>query len=234
MKKSTVATLIVLFVLVPLTIFLGSKLPGRSWYITSTLIVIEVMAPFFLAFEGRKPKARELVVIAVLCALAIVGRIAIPIPHFKAIFAVIMISGIAFGPEAGFLVGAVSAFVSDIFYSMGPFTPWQMLAFGVAGVLAGFLFCYTRLPRNRWVLGAFGFLGVFLVVGPILDTCSLFVGLSEITWKTAAATYAGGLLPNLCLAAGTLLTMLLVGPVLLEKLHRVQVKYGMLEGKHGI
>ena len=140
MKKSHIATLIVLFVLIPLTLYLGSRLSGRSYYLTGTLIVIELLIPFFLAFEGRAPQARELVTIAVLCAIAVAGRAAIPIPNFKAIFAIIMIAGIAFGPETGFVVGAVSAFASNFFYGQGPYTPWQMLGYGVAGLIAGFVY----------------------------------------------------------------------------------------------
>ena len=99
MKKSHIATLLVFFLLIPATLFLGTRLPGRGFYITGTAIIIELMIPFFLAFEGRRPQARELVVIAVMCALAVAGRAAIPIPNFKAIFAIIMLTGIAFGPE---------------------------------------------------------------------------------------------------------------------------------------
>ena len=230
MKTSTLAILVTLFHLVPRTLLLGMQIPGRAYYLTGTLVVIEVMIPFFLAFEGRKPQARELVVIAVLCALAIVARIAIPIPHFKPIFAIIMIAGIAFGPETGFLVGAVSAFASNFFYSQGAFMPWQMLAFGVSGVLAGFLFRCTRLPRKPWILAVVGFLGVFLVVGPVLDTCSLFLIPAKVTWKYALSIYAAGIPVNLSQAACTAVTMLLLGKPLLEKLKRVQVKYGMLEG----
>ena len=79
MKKSNIATLLVFLLLIPATLFLGTKLPGRSYYITGTLIIIELMIPFFMAFEGRRPQARELVLIAVMCALAIAGRVAIPI-----------------------------------------------------------------------------------------------------------------------------------------------------------
>ena len=86
MKKSNIATLLVFLLLIPATLYLGTRLPGRSYYITGALIVIELMLPFFLAFEGRKPQARELVVIAVMCAIAITGRAAIPIPNFKGNF----------------------------------------------------------------------------------------------------------------------------------------------------
>ena len=74
MKKSHIATLIVFLICIPLTIWLGTKIPGRSHYITGTLIIIELLVPFFMAFEGRKPQARELVVIAILCAIAIASR----------------------------------------------------------------------------------------------------------------------------------------------------------------
>lgn len=117
MKKSHIAMLADFFIVLPLTIYLGIRfLPGRGYYITSTLVIAELIVPFLLAFESRKPQARELVVIAVLSALAVAARVVIPLPHFKAIFAVIMLSGIAFGPEAGFMVGAVSALASNFFY----------------------------------------------------------------------------------------------------------------------
>ena len=69
MRKSTLASLILVLVLIPLTLFLGTRLHGRWYYLTSTLIIIETMIPFFLAFETRKPQARELVTLSVLCAL---------------------------------------------------------------------------------------------------------------------------------------------------------------------
>ena len=175
MKKSHIATLIVFFVLIPLTLIVGSRLSGRAFYVTSTLVIVELLIPFFLAFEGRRPQARELVVLAVMCALAVAGRVAIPIPSFKAIFGIIMIAGIAFGPESGFLVGAISALASNFFYSQGPYTPWQMMAYGAGGMLAGFVFAEGRLPRKPVVMGIFGFLAVTFFVGPLLDTCSVFL-----------------------------------------------------------
>ena len=77
MKKSNIAMLLVFFIGIPLTLFLGSKLVGRSYYITGTFIIIQLMIPFFMAFEGRKPQARELVVIAVLfCIIVLTGSLA--------------------------------------------------------------------------------------------------------------------------------------------------------------
>lgn len=234
MKKSNIVTLIIFFLLIPATLFLGTKIPGRSYYITSTLMILELMVPFFMAFEGRKPQARELVVIAVMCAIAIVARTAIPIPHFKAIFAVIMLSGIAFGPEAGFMVGAISAFASNFFYGQGAYTPWQMMAYGAGGMLAGFLFAKGRLPQKPWVMAVFGFFATILWVGPLLDCSHIFLMLSVINRDSILAALLSGFPVNLSQAICTVLIMLLFGRPLLDKLDRVKTKYGMMEDEDGL
>lgn len=234
MKKSHIATLLVFFVLIPLTLFLGTRLSGRSYYLTGTLIIMELMIPFFMAFEGRKPQARELVIIAVLCALAVAGRVAIPIPNFKAIFAIIMLSGIAFGPETGFMVGAVSALASNFFVSQGPFTPWQMMAYGAGGMLAGFAFQKGRLPVKPWCLAFFGFFAVMLWVGPLLDVCALFLTPMTYTLHSVVGIFISGAAVNIFQACSTVLVMLLFGKPLLDKLDRIKVKYGMLEADDGV
>lgn len=234
MKKSKIISVLIFLLVVPVTLILGSQMDGRWYYLTSTLLIAELLIPFFLAFEGRKPQARELVVIAVMCALAVVARVAIPIPSFKAIFAIIMIAGIAFGPESGFLVGAVSALASNFFYTQGPYTPWQMMAYGVGGMLAGFLFYKDRLPRKPLVMGVFGFLGVLFVVGPLLDTCTVFLAPITINLKNILAIYASGFPVNISHSLCTFAVMFLLGRPLLDKLDRIKVKYGMMEGDDGI
>lgn len=233
-KKSHIATLIVFLGMIPATLYLGTLLPSRSYYITSTLIIIELMLPFFLAFEGRKPQARELVLIAVMCAIAIAGRVAIPIPNFKAVFAIIMISGIALGPESGFMIGAITAFASNFFYSQGPYTPWQMMAYGAGGMLAGFLFKKGRLKRKPWIMAVYGFLAVILWVGPLLDCSGIFLAISSITLKGVLATFAAGFTVNISQAVCTALVMLLIAKPLLDKLDRIKLKYGMLEQDDGV
>ncbi|MBQ7341437.1 MAG: ECF transporter S component [Oscillospiraceae bacterium] len=229
MKKSNIATLIVFLLLIPATLFLGTKLSGRSYYITGTLMIVELMIPFFMAFEGRRPQARELVMIATMCAIAIAGRVAIPVPHFKAAFALILISGIAFGPEAGFMVGAVTAFASNFFYGQGPYTPWQMMAYGAGGMLAGFCFRKGWLPRKPWVMAIFGFFAVILWIGPLLDSSHVFLMLSRISWRSAMAAFISGFYVNISQAIGTVLVLLLLGKPLLTMLDRVKLKYGMFE-----
>jgi len=233
-RKSNIATLIVFLLLIPLTLFFGTKLSGRSYYLIGTLIIVELMLPFFMAFEGRKPQARELVVIAVMCALAIAGRVVIPIPNFKAAYAIIMLAGIAFGPEAGFMVGAITAFASNFFYGQGPFTPWQMFGYGAGGMLAGFCFRKNWLPRKNWVMAVFGFVAVLVWVGPLLDCSHIFLVLPKITWTAVVATFVSGFYVNVSQALCTALVMFLLGNALLEKLDRVKLKYGMMEDENGI
>lgn len=228
MKRSSAAIWLTV-ILVPLTLFLGSRLPGRWYYLTSTLMILELLVPFFLAFERRRPQARELVLIAVMCALTVASRVVMPIPHFKPVFAIIMLSGIAFGAESGFLVGAVTAFASNFFASQGPWTPWQMMAYGAGGLLAGLVFRKRRGAGQSWVLALFGFAATVLVVGVILDCCTVFTALTTLKWSSVLLVLGQGLPMNISNGICTAVTMLLFGRPLLDILERVQVKYGLLD-----
>ena len=234
MKKFNMITWLIFLLAIPVTLFLGSRMQGNWYYLTCTLIIMELLVPFFLAYEGRKPNARELVLISVMCALAVIARVAVPIPNFKAIFAIIMLSGIAFGPEAGFMVGAISAFASNFFYGQGAYTPWQMMAYGAGGMLAGFCFAKGRLPQKPLVMAVFGFLATILWVGPLLDCSHIFLMVSVINWDSIIAAFVSGFPVNLSQAICTVLVMLLFGRPLLDKLDRIKVKYGMMEDENGL
>lgn len=233
MKKSNIAMLIVFVTLIPLTLFFGEKLPGKGYYLTGVLIIVELSVPFFMMFEKRKPQARELVVLAVMIALAVIGRVAIPIPHFKAAFAVIMLTGIAFGPEAGFVVGAITAFASNFFYGQGAYMPWQMMAYGAGGMLAGFVFIRNKI-RKPWIMAVFGFLSNVLWIGPILDTSHIFIMMPEPNLASLTASLASGFPVNLSQGLCTAIMMFVFGKPLLEKLDRIKQKYGMLENENVI
>ena len=226
MKKPTLVSLITLLVLIPATLFLGTQLRGRWHYLTSTLVILEAMMPFFLSFESRRPQARELVMIAVMAALAVAGRVAFPVPNFKAITGIVMIAGMAFGPQVGFMTGAISAFASNFFYAQGPWTPWQMLSYGMAGFLAGLLF--NRSQQKIILQTVFAFFAVMLVVGPLLDTCTVFTTAPKFSWKYAAAVYMAGFPHNVIHALSSAATVLLLGKPLLAKLNRIKTKYGIL------
>lgn len=229
MKKSTVLSLIVLFLFLPATLYLGTKLTGRAYYFTGTLIIIEALLPFFFLFEGRKPQARELCLLAVLCALAVASRGLLAwLPHFKMIVGIIMISGIAFGSIPGFLVGAVSAFASNFLFGQGPWTPWQMMAYGISGFLAGILFRKNLIPKTPFSMGVTGFFTVFLIIGPLLDCSTLFTVTTVFSLKTVLAVFGAGVPANLLHALSTALTLSLLGKPMLSKLERIARKYGML------
>ena len=229
MKKSNIVTVLTFLVTVPATLLLGSQMSGRWYYLTGTLIIAELLVPFLMAFEGRKPKARELVLLAVMCALAVAARVAIPIPNFKAIYGIVMIAGIALGPESGFLVGAISALSSNFFMGQGPYTPWQMMAYGAGGMLTGFLFREGRLPRKPLPMGIAGFLGVLFLVGPLLDTCTVFLAPITFNLKNILAIYASGFGVNVSQGISTFAVMFLLGVPMLEKLGRIKAKYGIME-----
>ena len=230
MRKSTLFSLLAIFVLIPLTLFLGTQVKGRWYYLISTLIIIELMLPFFLRFEARRPQARELVILTVMAALAAVSRVVFAFsPYLKTITGIIMITGIAFGPEAGFLTGAVAAFASNFFFSQGPWTPWQLFAYGFGGFFAGLIFHHHRSWANPWILAPFGFCTILFLVGPMLDSCTVFTVLSKFTAKNVLAVYAAGIGYNVTHGIGAALTLFFVSRPLLRKLDRLQTKYGILE-----
>ncbi|MDR3239078.1 MAG: ATP-binding cassette domain-containing protein, partial [Clostridiales bacterium] len=150
LSPRTIAAAAMILLAIPLTIYVGAFFFGdRKYYFISMLIILETMLPFALVFESRKPQAREMVIIASLCAIAVAGRAAFfMLPQFKPVVALVTIAGVAFGGEAGFLVGAMTGFVSNMYFGQGPWTPWQMFSFGLIGFLAGVLFRKNLLRRN--------------------------------------------------------------------------------------
>lgn len=231
MKKANFLSILVIFLLVPMTLYMGRHLKGRVYYLISTLVVMEIMLPFFFRFESRRPQPRELVILAVMAALAAVSRAAFAFsPYLKPITGIIMITGIAFGAEAGFLTGAVAAFASNFFFGQGPWTPWQMFAYGFGGFFAGLVFHRHRNWAKPWVLAPFGFLTILLLVGPMLDSCTVFTMLTKFTKKTVLLIYSQGVPVNITHGIGCGLTLLLAAKPMLAKLDRLQTKYGMMEG----
>ena len=232
-SRNTWISLLVLLVLVPATIFITWQLGDRKYYLCSVLIIIYSMIPFFIGFENSRPQAREMVTIAVLCAIAVASRAAfILLPSFKPIVGIVMISGMAFGARAGFLTGAVSAFVSNFIFGQGPWTPWQMFAFGMAGFLAGLLYEKGILDYNKRIqITVFGGLMIMLIVGPLLDTCTLFTMMSMVDTSSVIAIYMAGLPVNAVHAVAVMLTMFLLTKPMMEKLMRIKVKYGMMDAQ---
>ena len=216
-------------VLAAATIYTGFYVFENKQYVAvCLLLIIYAMIPFFAGFERRKPKAREIVILAVLIAVATIGRAAFfMVPNFKPILAIVIISGVALGKESGFLVGAMSAFVSNFLFGQGPWTPWQMIAMAVVGYLAGLIFHRYSGRINRFALIAFGAIAAFVIYGLIVDLWTILVMTPEPTLETAVMVYSAALYFNLIHAAATVVFLLLLAKPMIEKLERVKVKYGM-------
>jgi energy-coupling factor transport system ATP-binding protein len=227
----TKAVLALCLLSIPLTLWLGLKLRGgRKYFVTSVLIVVESMVPFFVAFEGRKPQARELVILSVLSALAIGGRaVFFALPGFKPVAALVILTGVAFGAEAGFLVGAVTMLVSNVLFGQGPWTPWQMFAMGAIGLTAGILFRKGLLNRDRLSLSVFGGLSIFVIYGGILNPTSVWMYQSSPSLKMILTTFVTGLPADAVHAMATVFFLWFLSESMLRKLDRVKVKYGLIE-----
>ncbi|MCM1149311.1 MAG: ATP-binding cassette domain-containing protein [Butyricicoccus sp.] len=229
-KRTAAATALILL-LIPLTLFVGIYyLDGKKYYFISLLILLETMLPFFMVFEGRKPQARELVIIAVLCAIGVAGRAAFfMLPQFKPIMAITIIAGVAFGGETGFLVGAMTMLASNVMFYQGPWTPWQMFCMGIVGFLAGVLFRKGLLRRGRTGLCIFGALAAIVIYGGIMNCSSALMWAQKISWKILAAYCVSGFPMDCVHAAATWVFLWFAAEPMLEKLDRIKVKYGLVE-----
>ena len=229
-KRTLVAAVLILF-LIPLTLYVGVYFLGdRKYYFTSLLIILETMIPFCMVFEARKPKARELIIISVLCAIAVGGRAAFAmLPQFKPVVAIVIIAGVCFGGETGFLVGAVTGFVSNFFFGQGPWAPWQMFAFGIIGFIAGILFKKGFLRKTKVSLCIFGFLATFIIYGGIINPASVIMWQSNITWEMIFSAYAMGVAFDFIHALGTVFFLWFIAEPMIDKLERIKVKYGLVE-----
>ena len=229
-KRTVVATLLILL-LIPLTLFIGAYyFDGRKYYFISLLILLECMLPFFLIFEGRKPQARELVLIAVLVALNVAGRaVFFMLPEFKPVVAMTILAGVAFGGETGFLVGAMTMLVSNMLFSQGQWTPWQMFSMGIIGWLAGVLYRKGVLRRSRISLCIFGVIASTIIYGGIMNPASALLWAHTINWNILKSYYLTGVPIDLVRAIATFIFLWLGAEPMLEKLDRIKTKYGLAE-----
>ncbi len=233
--RRTWVALILILVAIPLVIFFGIYfLNDRSSVFIGFCIVCLSMLPFAMVFEDRKPQARELLLIAVMAAIAVVGRWAFfMLPQFKPTTAIVIIAGIGLGAEAGFLTGATAGFVSNFLFGQGPWTPWQMFAFGIIGFLAGLLFPPKRPRKNKRVhkiaLCAYGGLATFFIYGFIMDFSSVINMVGGVEKNALLAKIISGASFNLIHGVATVTFLFLMAGPMERKLSRIKKKYGILE-----
>lgn len=122
---------------------------GKHYGILSLLVLGAVLILFALRFEMRRPRAREVVLLASVVSLTTAANeICAHTVPLHAGTALVILSGIALGPESGFLIGVLSRLICNFFDGQGPWTPWQMFAWGLLGCLAGFLFNSVRREKK--------------------------------------------------------------------------------------
>ncbi|MDR3552154.1 MAG: ECF transporter S component [Clostridia bacterium] len=212
---------------IPVLLVAYAALGSGSYYLLSSVIVVLALVPFFAVFERRRPQAREIVPIAVMSGIAVAGRIAFAaLPSFKPVTAIVMLTGAVFGPEAGFITGALSGLLSNFFFGQGPWTPWQMFAWGLIGLLTG-LAQGAGLFRRRIFLYIAGALAGYLF-GGITNLSYVFANGFNLTWQAVAATYASSFVFDTIHSASTVIFLLILANPLLEKLKRLKIKYGLL------
>lgn len=232
-NRSLVLTLLTALVM-GATIFAGSMLGGdRVYYVISVLVAIYSLVPFFVGFERRKPQLRELVVIAVLIALGVIGRQTFfMLPQMKPVLAISIIAGASLGPGAGFLVGAMIAFVSNFFFGQGPWTPWQMMALGLAGMFAGLIFQKwnrrERKPSRLHKISAcvFGLLSGYFY-GLVVDLWTLFGYTEKPSLSAYLIVKSTAVWFDTVLAISTFVFLWVLYAPMIKKLNRIKLKYGM-------
>lgn len=210
----------------PVTIYIGiGPLGGKHYNLIAIALLIECMAPFVLLFEGRKPQPRELVTLAVLCGLGVAGRSAFAwLPQFKPVLALTVVAGAGLGAQQGFLVGALTMLCSNMLFSQGPWTPWQMFAMGLCGFLSGLVF--RRRSPGGPVLSLFGGLAAVGVYGVIMNFSSAVTWHAQaLSWPIVAGYMVTGLPMDLIHGLATAFFLALMGSAMLKNLECLQEKY---------
>lgn len=228
MAKSPRIYLIAIPMLVLLLIVIAYVfLRYHAYFLLSMLILGSAMAPFFARFELRKIAGREVVLLAMLAAIAAVSRVPFAgLPSIQPTSFVIIITGMVFGPESGFIVGAAAALVSNIFLGQGPWTPWQMYAWGMMGMLAGIL-KNTILLRNIWIRCAFGFVWGFLF-GWFMNLWIVTSNMENFSWEFLTGLYVSSFSHDLAHALSNVFFLAVFSVSWTKILLRFKRKYGLL------
>lgn len=203
---------------------------SEKYYITCAILIFLAIAPFFVSFEKKETLPREIGAIAALTAIAVISRGAFyAFPQIKPIAAVVIIGAVSFGCEVGFLTGALSMLLSDIFFGLGMWTPFQMLGLGAVGFLCGLIFYSSKYKNNRFILGLVGGVLTFFVYGITVDTNSVLMLADSKSLKAIAAVYLAGVPMNAVFAVTTALVLMLFGKPFIVRLSRLRTKYGIFE-----
>ncbi len=210
------------FIAMPVTAALGAiVLPQKAHLLVSLCMACMALLFFLTGFERKKTGGRRMVIVSVMVALCIMGRF---IPFFKPITALTVITAMYLGGEAGFLTGALAAALSNFYFGQGPWTPFQMLAWGFIGLIAGWM--ASPLKRRRWLLLLYGAVsGVTFSL--IMDVWNvLWVG-GGFDWPLYAAAVATALPHTALYTVSNVAFLYFLARPFGEKMERIRVKYGV-------
>lgn len=214
--------IIVPFVIIPALAVFGSVAFDRKKHIIISLAAAVFSLLLFAAgFERRSTGTRRLVIVSVMTALCFAGRF---IPLLKPVTAITVITAMYLGGEAGFLVGSLSAVLSNFYFGQGPWTPFQMLAWGLIGLIAGML--ADPLKKSRIALIAYG-----IASGAVY---SLIMDIWSVLWYADSfdiRLYLGSVATSLPFMASYIISdvlfLVLLAEPFGEKLRRIKTKYGV-------
>ncbi len=208
------------FVLVPTVVVAGVLVFDDKAYAFVSLAVTMLAVLLFIAgFEKRRTGAGRLAVVAVMVALTVTGRF---IPYFKPVAALTIITGIYIGGEAGFLVGAMAAVLSNFYFGQGPWTPFQMLAWGMIGLVAGFM--SELFKRSRIALVIYGVLtGVFFSF--VMDVWTVLWYNRSFDMSVYAAALLTALPYTVLYAVSNVFYLMVLKKPIGGKLERICIKY---------
>lgn len=197
-----------------------------SYYIVGSVIIILTAIPFFVSFEKDEKTAQKISILAIMTALAVASRaVFYLIPQVKPICAVVVVCGVCFGAKSGFIVGALSAFVSNFIFGQGLWTPYQMLALGFCGLISGIVF--SKITPKRISLSLYGFFAAFVIYGIIVDLSSVFAMLNDITLKGVLSVYVASIPFSLTFGISTAVFLFLFGESFVKKILRIKLKYAI-------
>lgn len=184
------------------------------------VVALVILAVFVLSgLTWGRVAVREIPIIASLAALAAVTRVPLAaVPGVQPTTFFVAASGWVFGGQAGFTVGSLAAFLSNFFLGQGPWTPWQMLAWGLVGLSAGWLGRLCPQPGRTLLavfLGLWGYL-----FGAIMDVWHWLTFVFPPTWTGFLAAWAAGFWFDTAHAAGNVALALAFGPACLNILRR--------------
>lgn len=223
-KLLSAAIFLIIFALVVFLTFSDYK---TNYIFLSLLIAGGICGIFFLSFENRRPALRDIMPIVVLCIVASFGRVVFNfIPQVQPVTAIVIISGITFGPQTGFMSGALSALISNMYLGHGPWTPWQMLAWGTVGALAGLL-GKSKIVKHPAVYCTYGFLAGFLY-SMITDVLTISTLGQALNPGIVLIVFATGIVFNISHSVGNVIFLLLLFGTFNRKLERIKTKYGVL------